>query len=268
MKREIRIFFTGLMFLTRLPVPKFTDHSPEYLQKAAKYFPAIGWVVGIICGLTFMAGSFFSASVAILFCIIAGILATGAFHEDGFADVCDAFGGGWTKEKILLIMKDSRLGTFGVAGLILILLLKYVLLLHITSLIGVSNNNTLFPVDKTFAIPLYIIAAHSMSRWMPLLLIQNYSYVYQEDVSKSKPLASSKLHFSEILFAFMMAIIPLIFLGFPFLLSLAPMILATFWLAQFFKKWIGGYTGDCLGTVQQVTEIIFFLSVILIHKYY
>jgi adenosylcobinamide-GDP ribazoletransferase len=102
---------------------------------------------------------------------------------------------------------------------------------------------------------------------MPLLLIQNYPYVFQEDVSKSKPLASAKLSVSEILFASMMMLIPMIFLPIPYLISIAPMIIAAFWLAQFFKKWIGGYTGDCLGAVQQVTEIIFLLSIVIINKY-
>ena len=97
MKKELRIFFTALMFLTRLPVPKIIDHNPDYLQKAAKYFPMIGWAVGIICGLTFAAGNFLSTPIAAVLCIIAGLVTTGAFHEDGFADVCDGFGGGWTK---------------------------------------------------------------------------------------------------------------------------------------------------------------------------
>jgi adenosylcobinamide-GDP ribazoletransferase len=266
MKKEIRIFFTALMFLTRLPVPKSTDHNPDYLRKAAKYFPMIGWIVGIICGLTFVAGNILSTSIAAALCIIAGLMTTGAFHEDGFADVCDAFGGGWTKEKILTIMKDSRLGTFGVAGLIMILLLKYFLLVHIALQLN-GSDAALSSFEKIFHPALVIITAHTISRWMPLLLIQNYAYVFQEDVSKSKPLASAKLRVSEILFAFMMMLIPMIFLPIPYLISIAPMIIAAFWLAQFFKKWIGGYTGDCLGAVQQVTEIIFLLSIVIINKY-
>src|ERR1044072_4994803 len=129
MKKELRIFFTAMIFLTRLPVPRFTDHSPDYLEKSVKYFPLIGWMVAGISGFTFLIfNKYISEDIAIAASIIAGILATGAFHEDGFADVCDAFGGGWTKEKILLIMKDSRLGTFGVVGLISILASKFLLL--------------------------------------------------------------------------------------------------------------------------------------------
>jgi adenosylcobinamide-GDP ribazoletransferase len=266
MKKEARIFFTALMFLTRLPVPKTTDHNPDYLQKAAKYFPVIGWVVGIICAAAFAAANFISPPIAAIFCIIAGLLTTGAFHEDGFADVCDGFGGGWTKEKILVIMKDSRLGTFGVSGLIMIFLLKYFLLVQIATQIS-NGGNTSFSFEKFFHPLLVIIAAHTISRWVPLLLIQNYSYVFQEDVSKSKPLASAKLGITEMTFAFLATLVPFIFLPLLYLLSIVPMIVVSLWLAQFFKKWIGGYTGDCLGAVQQVTEITFLLSIVIIKKY-
>src|SRR6186713_2527843 len=129
MKKELRIFFTALMFYTRIPCPKNIDHNPDYLNKASRYFPLIGWIVGGICfGVYYLSSFVFSVEIALILSIIAGILTTGAFHEDGFADVCDAFGGGWTKEKILLIMKDSRLGSYGVIGMMAILFCKFLLL--------------------------------------------------------------------------------------------------------------------------------------------
>ena len=123
-KRQIHIFFTALMFYTRIPCPKNIDHDPEYLNKASRYFPLIGWIVG---GLSFLVFIFFeelfTVPIAVVFSIVASVLVTGGFHEDGFADVCDGFGGGWTKEKILLIMKDSAIGAYGALGLILILII-------------------------------------------------------------------------------------------------------------------------------------------------
>ncbi|MBS1564845.1 MAG: adenosylcobinamide-GDP ribazoletransferase, partial [Bacteroidetes bacterium] len=98
MKKEWRIFLTAVMFMTRIRVPASIDHRPEYLQQAPRYFPVIGWIVGGISVLTFLFfNKFFSENIALLASMIAGILTTGAFHEDGFADVCDGFGGGWTK---------------------------------------------------------------------------------------------------------------------------------------------------------------------------
>jgi len=130
-KYEIQVFFTALMFYTRIPCPAWVNHDEEFLNKATRYFPLIGWIVGGLAALTFYGSSFiFSKEVSILFSFAISVLITGAFHEDGFADVCDGFGGGWTKEKILDIMKDSRVGAYGAIGIVLLFLLKFALLLN------------------------------------------------------------------------------------------------------------------------------------------
>lgn len=113
-KEEIKIFFTSLMFYTRLPCPSYIDHSENYLNKATRYFPLIGIIVGTISFILFwIFNQIFNVEISIIIAIATGILITGAFHEDGFADTFDGFGGGWTKEKILEIMKDSRIGAYG-----------------------------------------------------------------------------------------------------------------------------------------------------------
>ena len=125
MKKELHIFFTALMFYTRIPCPKNINHHPDYLNKASRYFPLVGWIVGGISFLIFYMTSFlFSVEIAVLLSMITGVLVTGAFHEDGFADVCDGFGGGWTKEKILMIMKDSAIGAYGAIGLVLLFFIE------------------------------------------------------------------------------------------------------------------------------------------------
>ncbi len=268
MKKEIRIFFTAIMFLTRLPVPKFTDHSQEYLERAVKYFPLAGWIVGAISGFVFLVfNKYIGEDIAIVASIIAGILATGAFHEDGFADVCDAFGGGWTKEKILMIMKDSRLGTFGVIGLISILGSKFLLLRELPKFLPEIDqpSTNIFYNYRYFLITL--LAAHAVSRVMPVWVLRFYEYVTDPDGSKSKPLASNKPGYGILIFATITTLIPFIFLSWHFLLALVPVILVTYSLADYFKKWIGGYTGDCLGAIQQVTELTFYLGVIIVWRF-
>jgi adenosylcobinamide-GDP ribazoletransferase len=104
MKKEIRIFFTAVMFLTRIRVPKTVDHHTYYLQQAPRYFPLVGWIVGGGSALAYFVFCRISPDIGLLASMITGILVTGAFHEDGFADVCDGFGGGWTRDKILQIM--------------------------------------------------------------------------------------------------------------------------------------------------------------------
>ena len=256
MKKQLDIFFTAVMFLTRLPVPGRIDHSPAMLQKSARYFSWIGILVGIIVAVCFICcKQLFSSSLAILLSMIVSILTTGAFHEDGFADVCDAFGGGWTKEKILLIMKDSRLGTYGVIGLIVILGMKFLLLLELSESYPAS----------TFAV--LIIAANSLSRFAALSLMQQYPYVADENTSKSKPVTERKLSFAELIVALTGGCLSFLFLPATFLLTIVPVAIARIYLGYFFNKWIGGYTGDCLGAAQQVSEIAFYTGSILIWKF-
>lgn len=251
------IFLTAMMFLTRIPVPRTINHNSGMLQQSTRYFTWVGLVVGCIGALLlFVLSKFLPASIAIVFSMLATILATGAFHEDGFADCCDAFGGGWTKEKILAIMKDSRLGTYGVVGLVAILGLKFLLL------------SSLLVICSPLQFVLLMIAAHSTSRLMPLYIIQTYSYVQDTDTSKSKPIANRKLTAAEIIIAVFGALLPLLLLKPLLWLALIPMFAVTWYLGLYFKKWIGGYTGDCLGATQQTCEMFFYLGVLLIIPYF
>ncbi len=253
---QLAVFLTAVMFFTRIPVPRNINHSHTMLQRSARYFSWVGLLIGGIGAVIFfVSAQIFSAEISIAFSMLATILSTGAFHEDGFADCCDAFGGGWTKEKILMIMKDSRLGTYGVIGLIGILGFKFGFLLQLTGQMGVKETISV------------MIAAHSASRLMAVGIMQQYEYVQDIDMSKSKPLANRKLTASELIIAVSGSLIPLLFLPGNIYLALVPLPL-TAWLAgRYFKKWIGGYTGDCLGATQQVSEIIFYVGSLIITRY-
>ena len=268
MMQEWKVFLTAVMFLTRIRVPENITHDPAYLHRAPKYFPLVGWIVGGISLLIFLVfDRYVSTEIGILASIIATILITGAFHEDGFADTCDAFGGGWTREKILAIMKDSRLGSYGVIGLICILLARFLLLRELPryapDLAHPSSN--IFFNYRYFL--LTVLAAHSLSRLMPLFLIRFSSYVTETESSKSKSVAQATLSSGELLLASVFALLPFIFLSGHFLLAILPVLYATYEMNAYFKKWIGGYTGDCLGAVQQVSEVVFYLGVILVWRY-
>lgn len=254
-KKELRIFFTALMFLTRIPVPRFTDHSQDYLEKAARYFPLAGGIVGAIsAGVFFLFNLFAGMDIAILASIIAGIFTTGAFHEDGFADVCDAFGGGWTKEKILLIMKDSRLGTYGVIGVTSVLAAKFLLLRQLL-------------VTDSLQVLWLLLAAHMLSRLMGVFTIALFDYVTDQDTSKSKPVTARKPTAGMLVTATITALLPFTGLHWYYLLCIVPVLLVSYRMARYFKKWIGGYTGDCLGAIQQVSELTFYLCVIVAGRY-
>ncbi|HTR30489.1 MAG TPA: adenosylcobinamide-GDP ribazoletransferase [Puia sp.] len=250
MKKEIRIFFTALMFLTRLPVPPTTDHGDEYLRQAPRYFPVTGWIVGGFCSLAFwLFRRFISPDIGIMASMITGLLVTGCFHEDGFADVCDGMGGGWTKEKILLIMKDSRIGAYGAIGLVSILAAKFLLL-----------------KELRYIIPAVLIA-HTVSRLMPVLVMKLGVYASDPDQSKVRPLAGPPISATSLMIAASTAIIPFFLLPRYFPVVILPALAATYAMYRWFFKWIGGYTGDCLGAIQQVTEITVYLGCVVLWRY-
>ena len=246
---ELRLFLTAVGFYTRIPIPSWVGYGAEQLNASRKYFPLIGAIVGgMMLAVYFSSELIFPKTISILLSMIAGILTTGAFHEDGFADVCDGFGGGWTKEQILTIMKDSRVGTYGVVGLGLLLSLKFLILLEIA---GVSPH--LFWSG--------ILSGQIVSRFIASTMIDTHAYVRDIDTSKVKPMASARLKTPAWLVGFFFGLVSLLTLP-SYWLGLAAVVAfgSKVVLAQYFKRWIGGYTGDCLGAIQQVSEVIFYLS--------
>ena len=244
------------MFFTRIPCPPSTDHSEEYLNKSRKYFPLIGWIVGGIAALVFWVSSLvFPVSISIVLSMVVSVLTTGAFHEDGFTDVCDAFGGGWGKAQILTIMKDSRIGAYGVIGMALLLLLKFLALSEMA-----AYGRELVVVG--------LICAHAVSRFVASTFVHTHDYVQDLDVSKSKPIASSRLSLAEMAYSLVFALLPFLLFQNPLALLALPLTyVSKMYLGYYFKKHIGGYTGDCLGTTQQVSEVVFYLSIIGLWKF-
>lgn len=243
--QEIRLLLTAVQYFTRLPVPAWIGHGPTQLNQAARYFPAVGLLVGGVSALVlWLAALVAPLPVAVLLSMMVGILLTGGFHEDGLADSCDGFGGGWQREDVLRIMKDSRLGSFGALGLFLVLGLKAALLMAL-------------PLAW---LPAILIAAHGYSRWLPMLLIWRLDYVRDEDAAKAKPMVQAMTMASLIIGAacgILPALLLLHDLALPGLLLGLPL---TVLLGLYCRKRIGGYTGDALGAVQQLTEIAFYFG--------
>lgn len=246
---QLRLFFIALQFFTRLPIPRWVGFHPDWLQRCTRYFPLVGWIVAWISALAYVAAAqFWPHAVAVLLSTIAGIWLTGAFHEDGFADVCDGLGGGTTRERALEIMRDSRVGAYGAIGIALLLALKLVAL------------NALLPLQVLAALGI----AHPLSRWLATCLIWRMDYVREE--GKAKPLAQH-MQGGEFLLATMFAALPVIGTLYLGLMSwqrvaagVALAVVAAAWLARRFSRRLGGYTGDCLGAVQQLSETAFYLG--------
>lgn len=252
------------MFYTRIPCPATIDHNPDYLNKASRYFPLIGWIVGSVAfGVYCVFNYLVAPEIAVIFSMIASVLVTGAFHEDGFADVCDGFGGGWTKEKILMIMKDSAIGAYGAIGIVLLLLVK----LMSTNILFRNLQNT--DLNVYFLCFLLLVSAHAISRLAAISIVFTHEYSRDDASSKSKPIAQSH-SWREVVGALFFGLLPLGILCcfvWQIFLVLIPVFLTRFFLVRYFQKWIHGYTGDCLGATQQVCEVVFYISVIALWKF-
>ena len=245
LRNELEYFFGALRFFTRLPAPAWVGHSSEALANSTRYFPAVGLVVGGIAALVFFVTSYvWPLTLAVLASMAATLYITGVFHEDGWSDTIDGFGGGWEKERVLAIMKDSRIGSYGAAALIIMLLAKFCALIEL----------------KPSLIPAAMIAGHALSRLCATAVMTSLDYV--RDEGKAKPM-SAKISRSSLAFAVSTAVLPLLFLP-PsrVLLGLVLAGLATLWLARLFTRRIGGYTGDCLGAVQQFSEVAFYCGLL------
>jgi adenosylcobinamide-GDP ribazoletransferase len=252
-KAELAAFFAAVRFSTRLPVPEWIGHSQAQLDRAARYFPLVGALVGAIgAAVTLGAALRLPASIAILLGMAATLLATGAFHEDGLADSCDAFGGGWDKAQVLAIMKDSRIGSYGAIAIGLALLIKFQALYAIDALAS--------PAGLAIA----LVAAHAASRLAPLALMRWLDYARDDASGKAKPLARS-IDNGGLVLAAVFGLAPCVMLAADAALAaLFGMALTTAASAVYFRRRIGGYTGDCLGASQQLAEIAFYLGLLCV----
>lgn len=249
--QQLRLFFIALQFFTRLPIPSWVGFEPQWLHHASRYFPAVGIVVGAMAAAIYaLADWAWPQVVAVLLSTIAGIYLTGAFHEDGFADTCDGLGGGTTRQRVLEIMTDSRIGAYGAIGITSLLALKCVTLALLSPQIVMAA----------------LLVAHPLSRLAATALIWKLEYVKSE--GKAKPLAQNMSN-GEFAIAALTAFLPMaILVGIGWLswqmliAGIAAVAAAALWMARKLVQRIGGYTGDCLGAVQQVTEVAFYLALL------
>jgi adenosylcobinamide-GDP ribazoletransferase len=256
MKRQVLLLLVAIQFLTRLPVPHLRGFQTSWLSESARYFPLVGALVGVIgVGVWWLSAIFFPSAVAIGLMMSTSLLLTGAFHEDGFADVCDGFGGGRTRDAVLAIMKDSRVGAYGAIGVAMMLGLKWSALVSLPYV--------------TF--PLIVVGAHIVSRWCAMGLIWRLQYVRTDADAKSKPLANGLGGWDWLLSGALGALVllPALLLIDPaarsqlaltLLTALAFSVISTLLVAAYFRNRIGGYTGDCLGAAQQLSELSFLLA--------
>jgi adenosylcobinamide-GDP ribazoletransferase len=243
-RRELGRFLATVQYFTRLPVPGFVGHDPARLEDTARYFPLVGILVGAIGAAVLVAATrLWTPPIAVALSLIAAILVTGAFHEDGLADLADGLGGSRDRSGALAIMKDSRIGVFGACALILSLLLKYVTLGSLPT--------------RTAALAL--IAAHAVSRMGTVLIMVTLPYVREVTDSRSAPFIGRVSTLSLVIGSgtVVLTLVPLRLAGLVGGTAVGLVILV--W-RRYLARRLGGYTGDCLGAAQQIGECTFYLA--------
>jgi adenosylcobinamide-GDP ribazoletransferase len=249
LRSEFFIFMLALQFLTRLPISVTNEFTSERMTASVRYYPLVGLLIGAIAATTFAVSLIvFPTVIAVLISTSLGILLTGAFHEDGLADTFDGIGGGSSSTASLEIMKDSRIGVYGMLALTLALALK---------IAGLSAMPSATCVVA-------LLSAHAISRWSSVVVIATSTYV--RDDGTGKPTAEG-IGMPSFMFATLPVILatavlycytsPLEAAG-----ALIGLALAHILIRLYFERKIGGYTGDCLGAAQQASELGLYLGIL------
>lgn len=253
MREAVQQLFVALAFYTRIPSPSWVEHTAHRQTRSAVYAPAAGWVVGLAAAAVYWASAeLLPASIAVLLSMLASVWLTGAIHEDALADFCDAFGGRHDKARTLEIMKDSRTGVYGVVALCFALLIKFFALLEIS----------LLPQSETMLLGLLLVSAHGLSRFCAISFMYKHTYLDAREDAKSGAVtgAPGSLAMTLSAFASLLPLVVLSALTTPWLLlGVLGMLVARHLTGRLFLRRLGGYTGDCLGAVQQTTELALYL---------
>jgi adenosylcobinamide-GDP ribazoletransferase len=275
MTQFIRHYLLAIQFFTRIPVTgvlaAWTGYSPAMLRASAAHFPGVGWLVGAVAAGVYalltalLPLTVFTPLVAAALSTVATVLLTGAFHEDGLADLCDGLGGSSDAPRALEIMKDSRIGAFGALALVLALGCKLALIALLGSVdAGLPAMEEADFAPEAWLVPAALFAGHVVSRGLPLLLIRVLPHVGDSATSKSKPLAD-QISLSSLGVAFSWCFMALALVSYALnatalIAALSFSVIALLWMGRLFTRRLGGFTGDCLGATQQVCEIAFYLG--------
>jgi adenosylcobinamide-GDP ribazoletransferase len=249
-KEQLIAFGTALMFLTRLPVGKFCSGDAVVLSVSTRYFPLVGALVGLLLSAFLIAAyQLLPASVAVVLMLIVSVRLTGAFHEDGLADVADS-AGAFDIDRKLEIMRDSRVGTYGAMALILLVLGKFLVLTELLS------------IDISFCVAA-LISAHILSRWSSVWLMATEQYARPEAANKVVADGVTKTRLIESTVVAIVFLTPLVWVISFAVYALLPIAwVVALICAQQFKSAFGGITGDCLGAANQIVEFIVLLVLV------
>lgn len=236
--QNLRWFMHTVGFFSRIPIPVGTV-SADDLNRSMRYLPLLGFIIGGINALVYYGAlQVWNHEVSVAISMISSLLVTGALHEDGLADFADGFWGAFDKAKVLEIMKDSRIGTFGATALLASLGLKF---LFLKSLVGPSIYTAL-------------IIAPAISRFMACALTWSLPYA-RDEKSLAKNLISKNGN-DPVIQSFAIAVGAFLLLDQRMWLLIPTMLIFYAGFYHWLKRRLQGYTGDCLGAAQQLSELL------------
>lgn len=244
-REKLGVLF-GLMvavqFLTRLPAPRDLNPTEKEFAECSVWFPAVGLIVGgILAVVTSVLFSLpLAPGISALLVIALGVLLTGGFHEDGIADSADGFGGGWKKEDVLRIMRDSRIGSYGA------LVLVFVITMRVAFLWGMD---TAYWAGA-------LVVAHVLSRWVILIMMSRVPYARADAPGLGKPIVDSITQKGLMQSSAFAGAVCLFAAGFVGLVCMVLMVGVAYFAGGYFVKRIDGMTGDGLGATAVCGELV------------
>ncbi len=244
--------WAALIFFTRLPFWRVYQPPKESYRAVVEFWPLTGWLTGgVMAAILYFGSAIFPYALVVALAIVTRLLITGALHEDGLADFCDGFGGGTDRERILAIMKDSRIGTYGVLGLTFYFVLLFLALYHLP--------------PATAA--LTVLAADPFSKMLAGQVVQMMPYARTEAEAKNKVVYRKVSIAGSIALAFqgLLPILPLLFFSDVLsaqwhLVVFIPCLVMYFIYLKIWTK-LRGYTGDCCGAMFLLVELSVYLTV-------
>jgi len=247
MKRQLLLLLAAIQFLTRLPVPAAGDLPDDALAESVRFFPIVGAIVGMgAIAIDALVAPRAGRNVSVVLILIYLVVVTGGLHEDGLADAADGFGGGWTKDRVLTIMRDSNIGSYGAIAIGCSLLARFVFL-------------TSLPARTFYGV---VIAGQVISRWAMLPLAYGLPPARHE-TGQGVRVAQKVSKMSLLVGTACMTVVAGLASGFAAILFAVTASGVAAVTGAYYRRRIGGITGDCLGATCQVTEVAVYLAGVL-----
>lgn len=245
----------AIRFLTSIPLPWWREASRQEFVRSLAYYPVVGIIIGLIlAGLSWLLALFLPSAIVNVLLIVALVVISGALHLDGFVDTCDGIGGHKNPEERWQVMRDSRVGGFGVIGGCCLLLVKYI-----------SLNSVPEPL-----LMMTLVVMPVISRWAMVYAIFAYPSARPSGLGKERKQATDWLRFTIATLITLVVAIGLARLAnITYFYVVGPAIVFGIWMitiamATYFKHKFAGLTGDTYGAINEVAEVCVLIIVCLL----